>query len=166
MQWIKIKATNFTNKSKTIVIFSTLAKQNKVLDAWIWFRQMKRKLLLVFTYIFIGSIGLAQSVVNAEGAKGVRQTSSFNRSADNDDKKIEVYPNPSTGIVNLTLSGFKGRKTELQVVNVIGSIIYREVLDDNETSRKVLDLTKEPSGLYYIKIQSDDFSEIRKLIVD
>lgn len=127
---------------------------------------MKRKLLLVFTYILIGSVGFAQSTPEVEVTKGAQQNGTQNRAADNDDKKIDVYPNPSTGIINLTLTGFRGRKTELQVVNVIGSIIYREVLSDNEMNRKVLDLTKEPSGLYYIKVQSDDYSTIRKIIID
>ncbi|MGV3586007.1 MAG: T9SS type A sorting domain-containing protein [Adhaeribacter sp.] len=127
---------------------------------------MKRKLLLVFTYIAMGLVGFAQTAPEVEVTKSAPQSSPFNRAADNEDKKIDVYPNPSTGMVNLTLTGFRGKKTELQVVNVIGSIIYREVLSDNETSKKVLDLTKEPSGLYYIKIQSDGYSEIRKIIIN
>ncbi|GEO02953.1 hypothetical protein AAE02nite_06170 [Adhaeribacter aerolatus] len=127
---------------------------------------MKKKLLLVFTYIMMGSLAFAQSGADATVEKSSQQTSPSNRFADNEDKKIEVYPNPSTGIVNLTLTGFKGKKTEVQVVNVIGSVIYRDVLNDNETNRKVLDLTKEASGLYYIKIQSEDYSEIRKIIIN
>jgi hypothetical protein len=127
---------------------------------------MKKELLLVFIYILIGSWGFAQSGSEAEVTKVTPPTNPLNRSADNEEKKIEIYPNPSAGIVNLSLTGFKGKKTELRVVNVIGSIIYREVLNDAETSRKVIDLTKEASGLYYIKIQTDDYSEIRKVIIN
>lgn len=127
---------------------------------------MKKELLLVFIYILIGSGGFAQSGSDAEVTKAVPQTNPFNRSTDNEEKKIEVYPNPSSGIVNLSLIGFKGKKTELQVVNVIGSVIYRAVLSDDETSRKVIDLTKEASGLYYLKIQTDGYSEIRKVIIN
>ena len=125
---------------------------------------MKKKLLLVLTYILISSVAFAQSATPPEAPKAAQTTGGF--AGDNDDKKIEVYPNPSTGIVNLTLTGFKGKKTELRVMNVIGNIVHREVLNGDETSRKVLDLTKEASGLYYIKLQTDDYSEIRKIIIN
>ena len=38
-----------------------------------------------------------------------------------DDKILLVYPNPSTGIVHLTINNLQGKKVELSVLNVIGS---------------------------------------------
>jgi hypothetical protein len=128
---------------------------------------MERKLLLIWTCILLCSVGFAQSGPAVDLTKGRQQGSPFvTRPQDNEEKSVSVYPNPSTGMVHLTLTGFKGKKTELRVMNVIGNVIYREILNDNETTKKDLDLSKLTSGLYYIKLQTDDYSEIRKVIIN
>ncbi|GAA4392770.1 hypothetical protein GCM10023186_43680 [Hymenobacter koreensis] len=83
-----------------------------------------------------------------------------------DEKSILVYPNPSTGIVHVAVSGFEGRKTELRVLNVIGTVVYRESMTelDNRFTR-TLDLSRFTSGLYYVKIDSDNTSVMRKLVI-
>jgi hypothetical protein len=83
-----------------------------------------------------------------------------------DEKKLLVYPNPSTGIVHIDINGFEGRKTELRILNVIGSVIYRESLTElNDRYTKTLDLSKFASGLYYVKIETENASEMRKLVI-
>ena len=83
-----------------------------------------------------------------------------------DERSMLVYPNPSTGIVHVAINGFEGRRLELQILNVIGSVIYRENLSElNDRYTKTLDLTKFAGGLYYIKIASDNTSEMRKLVI-
>ena len=83
-----------------------------------------------------------------------------------DEKNLLVYPNPSTGIVHIDINGFEGRKTELRILNVIGSVIYRESLTElNDRFTKTLDLSKFASGLYYVKLESDNASEMRKLVI-
>lgn len=83
-----------------------------------------------------------------------------------EEKALLVYPNPSTGIVHVSINGFEGRKLELRVLNVIGSVLYRETLTElNDRYVKVLDLSKFTSGLYYVKLESDAGSEMRKLVI-
>lgn len=83
-----------------------------------------------------------------------------------DEKNVLVYPNPSTGIVHIDINGFNGRKTELRILNVIGSVIYRESLTElNGRFTKTLDLSRFASGLYYVKLESDNASEMRKLVI-
>ncbi|MDB5263650.1 MAG: hypothetical protein JWQ14_2933 [Adhaeribacter sp.] len=128
---------------------------------------MKKKLLLILTCFLLCSEGFAQSDSAVNLTKNQQPGSPFaNRADDNEKKSVSVYPNPSTGLVYLTLNGFKGKRTELRVVNVIGNVIHREVLNDGETIKKELDLSKLASGLYYIKLQTDDYSEIKKIIIN
>lgn len=83
------------------------------------------------------------------------------------DKEVNVYPNPSTGKVYLTLSGFKGKRTEVRVINVIGNVIMRDNFYETEDqTTKVLDLSNFASGLYYVKLEADEYSEIRKVIIN
>ena len=82
------------------------------------------------------------------------------------DHTLVVYPNPSTGIVHLTISGMEGRKVELTVINVIGTVLYRETVTElNERYTKTLDLSRFTNGLYYIKLEADNASQLCKLII-
>lgn len=83
------------------------------------------------------------------------------------EKSIVVYPNPSNGIIQITLSGFKGQRSELRIMNVIGNVVHREILNDlDDRNTKIVDLSKFSSGLYYVKLQTDNFSQIRKVIIN
>ncbi len=83
-----------------------------------------------------------------------------------DERTLVVYPNPSTGIVHLTISGLEGRKVEVSVLNVIGSVMYRETLSDlNERSTRTLDLSRFANGLYYVKLEADNSSQLCKLVI-
>ncbi|WP_139925434.1 T9SS type A sorting domain-containing protein [Hymenobacter sp. DG01] len=83
-----------------------------------------------------------------------------------EERALLVYPNPSTGIVHIAINGFEGRKVELRVLNVIGSVMYRETLSElNDRETRTLDLSKFANGLYYVKLEADNASEMRKLVI-
>jgi len=68
--------------------------------------------------------------------------------------------------VHLTISGLEGRKVEVSVLNVIGSVMYRETLSDlNERSTRTLDLSRFANGLYYVKLEADNSSQLCKLVI-
>lgn len=83
-----------------------------------------------------------------------------------DDNHLLVYPNPSTGIVQLTISNLQGKKVEVSVLNVIGSVMYHETLTElNDRYTKVLDLSKFANGLYYVRLEADNTSQMCKLVI-
>jgi len=83
-----------------------------------------------------------------------------------DERTLVVYPNPSTGIVHLTISGLEGRKVEVTVLNVIGTIMYRETMTElNDRFTKTLDLSRFANGLYYVKLEADNASQLCKLVI-
>ena len=83
------------------------------------------------------------------------------------ERTLVVYPNPSTtGIVQLTINGLEGRRAEVTVLNVIGTVMYRETLTElNEHTTKTLNLSKFANGLYYVKLEADNSSQLCKLII-
>ncbi|WP_324674918.1 T9SS type A sorting domain-containing protein [Hymenobacter sp. GOD-10R] len=124
---------------------------------------MKR--LHFFCLLTVLTLGATRSSAPAALAQPVTERVMATSRA-SDDKSMLVYPNPSTGIVHVAINGFEGRRLELQILNVIGSVIYRENLSElNDRYTKTLDLTKFAGGLYYIKIASDNTSEMRKLVI-
>ena len=83
-----------------------------------------------------------------------------------DDKVLLVYPNPSTGIVHLTINNLQGKKVELSVLNVIGSVLYHETVTElNDKYSRTLDLSKFANGLYYVRLESDNASQMCKLVI-
>jgi hypothetical protein len=119
------------------------------------------RLLLVVSALVLGP--LCSSMPAAVAQPAVASTTSRPVA---DEKKLLVYPNPSSGIVHIDINGFEGRKTELRILNVIGSVIYRESLTElNDRYTKTLDLSKFASGLYYVKLETDNASEMRKLVI-
>jgi hypothetical protein len=83
-----------------------------------------------------------------------------------DDKTLLVFPNPSTGIVHLTINNLEGKKVELSVLNVIGTVMYRETLTElNDRYSKTLDLSKFANGLYYVRLEANNTSQMCKLVI-
>ncbi|QHJ08047.1 T9SS type A sorting domain-containing protein [Hymenobacter busanensis] len=123
---------------------------------------MSKKLLYAVLVLLFSVCCLQSSLpATAQAASAAARPASSG-----DEKSILVYPNPSTGIVHVAVSGFEGRKTELRVLNVIGTVVYRETMTelDNRFTR-TLDLSRFASGLYYVKIDADNTSVMRKLVI-
>ena len=119
-------------------------------------------LLRVFSLFTLLAVGLPSglSVAHAQAAA----TKPTSKPAE--EKALLVFPNPSTGIVHIAINGFEGRKLELRVLNVIGTVMYRETLTElNERYTRTLDLSKFANGLYYVKLEADNASEMRKLVI-
>lgn len=127
-----------------------------------------KKAILIFFILCSCSFGWAQNNESTEAAKAKPSANSLSaRAADQEARQIVVFPNPSNGIVHLTLAGFKGKRTELRIMNVIGNVVHREILSEAEDRyTKTIDLTKNANGLYYVKLQTEDYSEIRKIIIN
>lgn len=121
---------------------------------------------LLFGLCWLASFGLCASSMAAAKTttrQGTHQT--IVRPA-LDDKTLVVYPNPSTGIVHLTISGLEGRKVEVSVLNVIGTVMYHETLTElNERFTKTLDMSRFANGLYYVKLEADNSSQLCKLVI-
>lgn len=69
--------------------------------------------------------------------------------------QLKIYPNPSLGLFTLSTSKSDFKVT---VYNFNGKVI------DTKLAGNVLDLTSQPSGLYYLEIKIKNNSEIYKVI--
>lgn len=124
---------------------------------------MKQRLL--FSGLLVASLGLLRGGLLPAAAAPAAHHQVIVRPG-NEERTLVIYPNPSTGIVHLTISGLEGRRAEVSVLNVIGTVLYRETLTElNERSTKTLDLSKFANGLYYVKLEADNSSQLCKLII-
>ncbi|WP_297086551.1 T9SS type A sorting domain-containing protein [uncultured Draconibacterium sp.] len=79
-------------------------------------------------------------------------------------KKLMIYPNPlKTGSLNFRFPGFTGEK-EISIYNNLGQKIYNKQLNQNET--KISRNTFLNSGVYLVRVESEDESETQKIVVN
>ena len=126
---------------------------------------MKRLLLplLLFVCLSLG-VGPLLHTVPTVSAAAMHRPGQQTRPSD--DKTLLVYPNPSTGIVHLTINNLQGKRVELSVLNVIGSVLYHETVTEfNDKYSRTLDLSKFANGLYYVRLESDNTSQMCKLVI-
>lgn len=68
---------------------------------------------------------------------------------------FELYPNPTTGIAHLNITG----EFIANIYNVVGKTIL-------STDQNILDLSQEANGVYFIEIIQGNKKELRKLILN
>lgn len=78
--------------------------------------------------------------------------------------KRELYPNPSTGEVNINIQSSEIMESEVVVRSIIGSEIFRrKYLASDEIK---FDLSHHSSGVYLILFTQGENSAVRKLILN
>lgn len=127
---------------------------------------MMQRLLLSLLLVTCLSFGLGPLLRPEPAAAATIVHRPAQQGKPGDDKTLLVYPNPSTGIVHLTINNLPGKKVELSVLNVIGSVMFRETVTElNDRYSKTLDLSKFANGLYYVRLEADNTSQMCKLVI-
>jgi hypothetical protein len=66
-------------------------------------------------------------------------------------ESLRVYPNPNNGHFNVQFSGTTGYVT-VEVINIVGQVVYRSGEEIKETLNKSFDLTFLQEGIYFVKV--------------
>jgi len=74
--------------------------------------------------------------------------------------KVNIYPNPSNGIVTIESSIINPRDLRIEIYNEIGILVLNKELNSNNLR---LDL---PNGMYFIKLVDDINIYLKKLIIN
>jgi len=79
---------------------------------------------------------------------------------------FEVYPNPSHGIFNVSLSRCP-QNLKIQITDIRGSII-KEMQTEAQFGGSVLqiNLSGNPKGVYFLKLYDDGFVGMKKVVVE
>ncbi len=78
--------------------------------------------------------------------------------ASNDKLECLIYPNPSNGIVNVSLAN--NQKTTATLHNSIGQIVFTKTLSNFSNT---LDLTSLPKGIYLLDLRNNDQRIVKKI---
>ncbi|WP_266203330.1 T9SS type A sorting domain-containing protein [Pontibacter kalidii] len=82
------------------------------------------------------------------------------------DEDVAIYPNPSNGVFTISVSNLEAQEVELTILNVIGNEIYRETIKRTEPKiSKTINLDRHAKGLYYVKLEADNYSAVRRVVI-
>jgi uncharacterized repeat protein (TIGR01451 family) len=86
------------------------------------------------------------NITNITGKKIVYSKSNQN---------IKIYPNPTTGIINIKAENIK----RVEILDMNGKIIYSD-------KKNIIDLSKKVKGIYFIKITTQKEVVVKKIILE
>ncbi|MFD2823584.1 T9SS type A sorting domain-containing protein [Lacinutrix iliipiscaria] len=75
---------------------------------------------------------------------------------------LKVYPNPTSDIINIKLSGPNNLISEVQLNDILGRTLMNKLVD-NESSL-TLDVSSYPSGVYLLSVIVDGKKQTKKII--
>ncbi len=76
-----------------------------------------------------------------------------------------IFPNPTTGIVDIHFSGNRNETTRFNIIDVMGRTIYSETLQQGILN-KTIDLSKEAKGLYLIEATTGKEKNYKKIVIE
>jgi hypothetical protein len=77
-----------------------------------------------------------------------------------DPSEIKIYPNPSSGIFQISS---QEQMERLRVRDAMGRVVSAQVLN---TPQIEIDLSSHPTGLYFIEVQSQKGREVKKIVLE
>ena len=77
---------------------------------------------------------------------------------------VICYPNPSKGIINLSIQNLQKETIEVSVFNVAGRLVYSANSDDANFAKEI-DLTDQANGMYTVHTQIGQTSYQNKVLV-
>ena len=73
-----------------------------------------------------------------------------------------VYPNPTEGVVHIRNTQFNNRPLVITISDIHGRIVSSS---ENQNARITIDLSKQPSGIYFIRISGNGKSSVSPVVV-
>ncbi len=79
---------------------------------------------------------------------------------------LEIFPNPSTGIFNISLSAEQFNNADLKVMDALGKEVFNQTgLNVNGTYSTRVDLSSQPQGIYFVIVSGENQNITRKIFV-
>ena len=114
------------------------------------------------TYTVVGT-----NSVNCSNNASITQSVSICTSLNsllNNDLNYSLYPNPTSGIINIDIETKNNGLFKIELLNAIGKVIMTET---SESNRFTFNLQNYPAGIYFVKlIEQDRVIALEKIIKD
>ena len=86
---------------------------------------------------------------------------------ENESVGIELFPNPTNGLLNINISAKDFTGAGLKVLNILGKEVYsQDNLNIKGNFSTLIDLSSQPGGLYFVVISGGDQKVVRKIMLN
>jgi len=82
-------------------------------------------------------------------------------------REMNLYPNPTNGLLNIELSGFSDL-LNITMYSLNGNLIYSENIDDyspDKVLKRQIDVSRFGKGVYFVRLINNNNSETKKVLV-
>jgi hypothetical protein len=77
---------------------------------------------------------------------------------------LTIYPNPSNGVIKITLPNPSNDEVLIEILNVNGQVVYTE--KRNYAIDEQIDLSKTEKGVYLIKVTTTSMTQVERIVID
>ncbi len=82
-------------------------------------------------------------------------------------QSFNVNPNPSTGLVNLTVTNTKSSSLKISLIDIQGKVVFVENVNNVQSNySNIVDVSKLAKGIYYVEFKAGDATEVQKLVIE
>jgi len=82
---------------------------------------------------------------------------------DNYLKNLMIYPNPMKDQLVIQFNN-SNKNCNVEILNLVGQIIQNRSINNSDNTLEQFDLSGQPAGIYFVKLQTADKSIIKKII--
>ena len=140
--------------------------------SYAWFNGTTSQTLLVQGSVF--GLGLIHASVIVTNANGCHATDTINITVDPctgieeaTTDGIQIYPNPSNGLLFVALNGNFKSSCDVFVYNVQGQLIKSQnIINTTNGSIFELDMSKQSKGVYFVKIINGEYISVNKIVLN
>ncbi len=80
-------------------------------------------------------------------------------------RTLKIYPNPSSGVINISIGDNTNKPSTLSITNIQGAVVYEEQDPFRRESNFTIDLSDKAEGVYFVKLRIDDQIVVKKLVI-
>ena len=88
----------------------------------------------------------------------------MNEKSLNYSENLKIYPNPSNSDINIETGIITSKVIEVSLFNLVGTKVYEKSFHNASQNRIKINISTLPSGMYLLRLSSDDETVTRKII--
>lgn len=78
---------------------------------------------------------------------------------------MNIFPNPSNGQFTLEMNASKAGTFNVEIINIQGQVVYTKEIVQDGFYKDQIDISKENSGIYYIRVNDGNSTKVSKIMI-
>ncbi|NND95210.1 MAG: T9SS type A sorting domain-containing protein [Flavobacteriales bacterium] len=106
-------------------------------------------------------------IISGQNLSGMNNAEITDKKIGSSLSSLRIYPNPTKGIINISLNSTKGDKIQLAILDLLGKTHFeKETLSIADKMKYQIDVSEMENGNYILHVQNPQESIVYRLIID